>query len=259
MIHNPWHRGQRSSGPGHGPRQGLAGLLLGLAFSLLLAAQGLAANYSDPAYLAAVADASVATPAEISDHLTAIVAYNPNLKWEGTPGASRVKMTAFTRTYYDNYVGQQYNMSFGDLWVTVAPELRQFFQAQAQAPSASRVEQLLGMPLGTGYNRIVEFWVNPSDLFRPSPDPEITDSVAQLDFPTGAYTSVPQAYKDWFQANQDKSFRSATPYPWTMLGYTYDWGSANHVGLSEFVIRQGATVGVASVYTLQDYFAPRRQ
>jgi hypothetical protein len=33
------------------------------------------------------------------------------------------------------------------------------------------------------------------------------------------------------------------PYPWTGLGYTYDWGSADiHVGLCEFVL-QGKKTG----------------
>jgi hypothetical protein len=249
-ISNKLRYVRRPSPPG-----GLGRLFLGLFLSLFLAAQGLAANYHDPAYLAAVADASVATSAEISNNLTAIVSYNPNLIWEGAPGASRVKMVSLTRTYYDNYVGQQYNLSFGELWVTVAPELRGFFQGQAQAPSLGRVEQLLGLPPESGYSRVVEFWVSPQDLFRPSPDPEITDTVSELGFPTGVYTSVPQSYKDWFHATQENRFHGTAPYPWTMLGYTYDWGSSNHVGLSEFVIRQGAAVGVASVSTVTDYFA----
>ena len=45
------------------------------------------------------------------------------------------------------------------------------------------------------------------------------------------------------------------PYPWTRLGYTYDWGPAKSpVGLSEFVVFKGSTVGVRKVYTNEEYF-----
>jgi hypothetical protein len=31
-------------------------------------------------------------------------------------------------------------------------------------------------------------------------------------------------------------------FPWTALGYTYDWGSKNHVGPSEFLSLKGTQV-----------------
>ena len=44
------------------------------------------------------------------------------------------------------------------------------------------------------------------------------------------------------------------PFPWTRLGYTYDWGeSENHIGLSEFVVRKGADIEIDSVSTVNDY------
>ena len=45
------------------------------------------------------------------------------------------------------------------------------------------------------------------------------------------------------------------------LGYTYDWGSSNHIGLSEFVLHgrkedgSGIAVGIKSVKTTVEYFA----
>lgn len=241
--------------------RGLARRLLspGLILLLLLAlcAPAWAANYQDPDYLAAVADARTPTSSEINNHLTPIVAYNANLVWEGVPGASRVKMVALTRNYYDNYEGQNYLLSFGELWVTVAPELQRFFQGQSDAPSMRRLEQLLGLPPDNGYTRIVEFWVNPGDLFRPSPDPEITDTVAELDFPQGSRTVVADGYQDWFAQTKHDRYDTAQPYPWTQLGYTYDWGNANHMGLSEFVIEKNSTVGIYKVSAPDDYFKER--
>lgn len=43
-------------------------------------------------------------------------------------------------------------------------------------------------------------------------------------------------------------------YPWTRLGYTYDWGNPRaDMGLSEFVIKKGAEIAINSVYTTEDY------
>jgi len=231
------------------------GLILLLLLALWAPAQ--AANYQDPDYQAAVADARTPTTGKINKNLTPIVAYNGNLAWEGAAGASRVKMAALTRNYYDGREGQDYLLSFGELWVTVAPELQRFFQGQPAAPSMRRLEQLLGLPPDNGYTRIVEFWVNPGDMFRPSPDPEITDTMAELDFPQGSRTAVADGYRAWFAQTKHARYDTPQPYPWTQLGYTYDWGSANHMGLSEFVIEKGSTVGVCRVYAPDDYFKDR--
>ena len=62
-------------------------------------------------------------------------------------------------------------------------------------------------------------------------------------------------YMSWFN-NQKATSYGADGYPWTRLGYTYDWGNPEGpIGLSEFVIRAGATVGVDSVATNADYFS----
>ncbi len=43
-------------------------------------------------------------------------------------------------------------------------------------------------------------------------------------------------------------------YPWTRLGYTYDWGNPiSEVGLSEFIIDEGATIEIKGVTTNEDY------
>ena len=53
----------------------------------------------------------------------------------------------------------------------------------------------------------------------------------------------------------------ATPFAIYYLGYTYDWGSSNHVGQSEFVLHGrkvvGSTisVGIKTVKTTAEYFA----
>ena len=92
-------------------------------------------------------------------------------------------------------------------------------------------------------------WVYPQSLFRPTPDNEITDTVAQLDFPASANPE----YKEWFNGNIIYSYYPER-FPWTRLGYTYDWGNpVSHVGLSEYVLKQGSIVTVKSVMPVTDY------
>ncbi|MCL4692577.1 MAG: hypothetical protein KJ060_08715, partial [Candidatus Hydrogenedentes bacterium] len=118
-----------------------------------------------------------------------------------------------------------------------------------------RAEQLLGLPPHDGKTRFVEFWVDPSDLFRPSPDPAVTDHEAELDFPgSELFVTVSSEYVDWYESQVAISY-GPDGYPWTRLGYTYDWGNPlTEVGLSEFVIRTGATVTVKSVTLNADYW-----
>jgi len=100
-----------------------------------------------------------------------------------------------------------------------------------------RMLQLLGMPATNTPQYLVEIWVKPDDLFRPSPDNEITDNTAGLYFPD----STNSDYIIWFNNNIITSYypeKGKTKYPWTRLGYTYDWGNPMHEeGLSEFILR----------------------
>ncbi|MBX7259239.1 MAG: hypothetical protein K1Y02_22955 [Candidatus Hydrogenedentes bacterium] len=219
------------------------------------------------AYEAAVADAEVAEASEISRELLAITPYNPRVTWEGVPGESRVLMVTWTSyTGYDDLVGKSVvlsdlakaeTMTTRDVWVTAAMGV-QFAIAECKSmPNGLvvRLEQLLGLPPNSGKTRFVEFWVDPQDLFRPSPDPEISDSEAELDFQTSDdYVVVSPEYITWFEDLKASSYGEGG-YPWTRLGYTYDWGNpCSEIGLSEFVIRTGATVDVHSVTLTEDYF-----
>lgn len=201
-------------------------------------------------YAAAIRDAETADPDEINTQLTAIVPYNDDLIWEGDPGASRVLTVTWTNwDGYDALVGGDTVLS-REVWVTAAPEVQTFCATHWILPDKLnlRLEQLLGLPPDSGKDRFVELWVDPNDLFRPSPDPEISDHEAGLTLPVSdAFVTVDPNHIAWFDALMASSYGD-DGYPWTRLGYTYDWGGcASEVGLSEFVIRSGATVGVRGV------------
>ncbi|MBN1345470.1 MAG: hypothetical protein JXQ73_22450 [Phycisphaerae bacterium] len=212
----------------------------------------------EEAFENAVKDAQTAEPGEISKDLTALAAYNDDVIWEGQPGDSRVLTVTWTDwDGYDNLVGQETQLT-RDVWVTAVPEVQEFCRTHWIAPGnlTLRLEQLLGLPPNDGKTRFVELWADPNDLFRPSPDPEITDHEAGLDFPVSdLFVALDPNYVDWFNAQKQSSY-GENGYPWTRLGYTYDWGNpCTDVGLSEFVIRSGANVTVQSVTGNEAYCA----
>ncbi|HHT9136399.1 MAG TPA: hypothetical protein ACFYEK_04050 [Candidatus Wunengus sp. YC60] len=241
--------------------------------------ESLGGNYDAyPEYLQAIEDAKVAAQDEISKNLVAIVKNNDNLElqWEGEAGKSRVLVITWTnKSYYDDYVGKDYQLpEDANIWVTAVPELKNFIQNNSGNITALRIEQLLGLPPEGGKTKFIEMWVNPGDMFRPSPDPEITDHEAEITFPTvlnrfltfdnrvhiveydgDKQADVSYAYREWFRHRRQTIYSGDYPYPWTRLGYTYDWGNtSSHAGLSEFVIMGSSTVGINSIISNDDYF-----
>jgi hypothetical protein len=113
-----------------------------------------------------------------------------------------------------------------------------------------RLGKYLGLPPRLRYDSVAELWVNPKDVFRPCPDREVTDSQCRTGLPElpGQTSDSDLAHARWFMDQLNERYFTDKPFPWTRLGYTYDWGSqTNHVGASEYVIRKAATVWVASV------------
>jgi hypothetical protein len=205
-----------------------------------------AAGAPDPqaAYKAAVADAATPTPEEVVNTLTVIGAENPALVWEGAAGG-RVKLLTWTGwDGYDGLVGQDTTLS-REVWATVVPELETACRAWGLDGGATtlRLEQLLGLPPANGKTRFVAIFARPEDLFRPCASGAITAPTCGLDF---AADASPE-HRAWVENLRGSSY-GESGYPWTQLGYTYDWsGDGDEVGLTELVVRAGASVGVASV------------
>jgi hypothetical protein len=235
----------------------IIGITIGFGFTQLITFGAFTSPQQlslDQMYTNAVEDAMVAQPSEVYNGLTAITESNSNLIWQGTPGNESVLVVTWTK-YASSYpINEAVTTSWGQTWVTAAPEIHVFFHnhVHADVNSTIRAAQLLGMPANTSNTYFVELWVQPQSLFRPSPDNEITDTSASLTFPDSATAD----YKTWFNNNIINSYYSTQSirHPWTRLGYTYDWGnSERHVGLSEFIIMQNATVTVKSVTPTAEY------
>ena len=203
-------------------------------------------------FKAAVADAKDANVNEIDKNLTVITPENKNLVRDDQ---GRILVLAFT-SYggYDDKVNTELPLS-KEIWITVTPEMETFCRAENldSANMAIRIEQLLGLPAGQSANkRFVAMWVSPDDLYRPCPDPEINDSECELDYPKSPYTALSPDYLSWFEHQKSISYLD-DGYPWTRLGYTYDWGKTSEIGLSEFIVKPGARIKVEGVWPTEKY------
>lgn len=132
------------------------------------------------------------------------------------------------------------------------PEMEDWFETNY--PSGEdfifRTEKLLGLPKNNGKTHFIEIWVSPQDLWRPSPDNEVNDQTAQLDFSM----NTDSTYQSWFNSTILYSYYPMR-YPWTRLGYTYDWDSSTpEIGLSEFVIKPNSKILVHQVETNDAFF-----
>lgn len=159
-----------------------------------------------------------------------------------------------------------------DAWVTAVPEVKALCQQYAPATLVMDLRQLLGLHPDTAFTHFVEMQVKPADIFRPAanPDPTTTSPCNPTDppppalcgelFPTTASDSHRLWIADWifdaYELSADPAV--ATGYPWTRLGYTYNWKpGADRYGASEFVVRSGATVEITAVTPFAEYCAAK--
>ena len=175
---------------------------------------------------------------------------NPRLIWNSSAADKGVLVLIFTR-YNSSYpVNSTISTWWGETWVTVVPDLRQFFQQNvgAEENKTLRTCELLGLPWNSKNTFFVEAYVQPKDLFRPAGDNEIYDDTAGMALPVNATAD----YVKWFNGNIISSYFPKT-FPWSRMGYTYDWGSESHIGLSEYVLMKNSTIYVTSVSTVTGY------
>jgi hypothetical protein len=188
------------------------------------------------------------------------------------------------RNQVPDYEGKTVAPGNKNTWVTVVPRLKSFCQDYVKSHGADpaqltlRLKQRLGLPPGPNYDSFVELKVDPKDIsnfFRPCGDPspstnscepaspprpeEIKDKLKALD--PGHSNEVQQ---NWILSNYYWSFASPYQYPWTTLGYTFDWArkedwSEDFVrwGESEFVIPASAPIQFASVTDTVAYCTPQ--
>jgi hypothetical protein len=170
-----------------------------------------------------------------------------------------------------------------DIWVTVVPQLKSFCQDYVRSHGADadqlnlRLKQRLGLPPDPSYQWFVELTLAPKDvskLFRPCGDPSTDTNTCEPASPPKPYeitnklkTSKLPSSKDvqqyWVLSRYYETFASDDPYPWTSLGYTFDWAPKEGAvddfvrwGESEFVIPAGTPIQVTSQTDTVTYCTP---
>ena len=218
-------------------------------------------NLNNKRYAKSIENAMSPTASKIYNDLIPIDPSNRDLIWKTIEGEQYVKVVTWkadTSYYYEYLDSAYYNTKTYPIWVTTAPELLERMKTERYKDADLRLKQLLGLPPNPNdkYIAFIEFWVRPKDLFRPCPDPELTDTACQLCFSKNA-DSIHQAWIDQNRIIRYYKCDLYDKYPWTQLGYTYDWNKRNksHVGLSEFVIGPHKNVVVNAIYTTEEYLA----
>lgn len=274
------------------PKRIILKLFLALLFVMQLCAAQAASL--DDLYDQAVSDAKVVEAGEISRNLVGISSPDEKnvpavLSWKVISGSQHVLVCTWAgnRIKSKNWqVGSTYSLGATDnLWITAVPELKNFFHDKGfwpstQADKVLRIEQLLGLPKDSNQAVFIEFWVKPADIFRPSPDSDPSDHEAQLVYPwkntrfqnfdstkkiheyvDAGNPNVVYNYKQWYENLNSTTYVGNPPYPWTQLGYTYDWAddkyNNDHVGLSEFIVLGGSSIVIEKVMNteeLDNYF-----
>lgn len=212
-------------------------------------------------YEQAVTDAMVAVSAEVIDTLWAITPNNSNLQWKTIHGQQYVEVATFMR-YPGSYpAGDSISNTWGESWVFVPTQMKRRLAPGFTAGSDTimRICQLLGLPPANDRSNthISVMWVKPEQLVRPAGNPAINTATAGAMLATNASAN----YATWFDNNIIYSYyrplTSATDYyyPWTRLGYTYDWApDAKEVGMSEYVLQTGSGIWVEQTTTAAAFF-----
>jgi len=208
-------------------------------------------------YRNSIGDAMSPDSSKICYHLVPINKQNDRLIWKQIDGEDYLLVVTWKQNinYYKPYLDSAfYDTGSYPIWVTTAPELAQRMKKEKTNNTDLRIKQLLGLPPTSTYSYFVEFWVKPEDLFRPCPDKEITDQNCALCFPQDADSTHIQ----WINSNRiDRYYQCDwhNQYPWTQLGYTYDWNpkNKNHIGFSEFVIGAHKKIVVKAIYPTREY------
>jgi hypothetical protein len=206
-------------------------------------------------YLRAVLQAMWPNPALVSQSLVKLKTSDTLVTWTCSTCVARFKDQALERP----------------AWVTVEDHLQQFCRQFVEENGAdpdqlnTRLKQRLGLPLNATYDTFVEFTVSPDDMkkvFRPCADRGTSTTTCDAVAGGDVWSAKPGTDEaiDWLLRNYYSSYATAHPYPWTALGYTFDWARKDassdeffRKGESEFVVPAGVVTHLVASFTTARY------
>ncbi|MGS2740759.1 hypothetical protein [Sinomicrobium sp. M5D2P17] len=212
-------------------------------------------------YYLSISDAMVTEEDEIIDSLWAITPENEGLQWKTINGREYILMASFHK-YPSSYpAGDSITNTWGESWLFIPGQMKSrikndFIQS---SDTIMRICQVLGLPPAdeNSNTHISTLWVRPESLYRPAGNPDVSTTT------TGSALSenVSESYTSWFNDYiifayyRTLSYETDHHYPWTRLGYTYDWSPETaEVGLGEFVLSTSSGIWVEETSAASDFF-----
>lgn len=167
--------------------------------------------------------------------------------------ASSAQFVTWT-SYPDSYKpGTDLTLGWGETWVTQNGAVQGECKTFPKEPEAlnTHIQQLLGLPPKAGEKRyFAVLEVQTKDMFRPCANPSLTATECTANFGK----DVSESHKAWYASQSAVAYQLPQGYPWTRLGYTYDWNpETDEEGVFEFVISKGTTVKVVSITPTEEY------
>lgn len=165
-----------------------------------------------------------------------------------TPAKGTIRVVTWTK-YPDSFPrGRYVTTNWGDTWVTLDGDVKRFCKAYQN--KIGQTQALLGLPQVAGEQRqFVTLEVKSAELFRPCADPDTGKLRCTAGFPA----KVPASHLAWY-AEQVATAYQADGFPWTRLGYTYNYNiGASEVGPTEFVLPKGSRAKVVSAIATVSY------
>lgn len=138
------------------------------------------------------------------------------------------------------------------VWLVTEREMQQWYREHKDDVRnwPMRFRQLLGMSKSNPATHFSVLWVSPKDLIRPAFVTSIKSDEMKTQYDENAKdenlsSEMRVWFQNWFDETRARSF-GKKGFPWTRLGYTYDWASKekNKYGLTEFLTLPGAEVDV---------------
>lgn len=197
-------------------------------------------------YMSAVRDAAFADEDEVLP-LVSLTADDKMTTWDDS---GRVLLCTW-HSYPGNYPeGENVTVEWGPVWMFTDKEIASYKDELKKCKDPEmRLKQLIGLPPDCDYTTFTGFWVSPDDVMRPAyqTDPESGEMSNVFK------ESVDEDFKDWFDGNIIASYFDEY-YPWTRLGYTYDWADNNtEYGLTEFLVSDKAEITVEFTDTTAEF------
>lgn len=188
-----------------------------------------------------------------NDQLLCITSSNPEVEMSND---SVLVGSLVSRGAYAQYYKNRHSVG-ANVWVFIPKELKRgmtnkWNHTPTKVNTLKRLHQFLGLDTISTQLRdtIVFFTIKKQDLFRPAYNSSIETGVEANATECRTTNSTDAPIINWF-LNQQKT----NLYPWTRMGYTYDWGDNDnkHFGATEFVTKKGVGINCRGYMTVSDF------